>query len=172
MGYIFEFLGQESVVEPVYEDEGIALRVDGEIVDLDFEDLGGGDSAIEFDGVVYSLRIAASGDSVFINFEGESYEITAINSLERAVEKGKGNSSSDSLIAPMPGIVVRLEKRAGDPVKRGETILVIESMKLQTAVTSFRDGVIGSILVEEGGGFEKGATLAILSNNENEVDRS
>ena len=34
MGYIFELLGRESVIEPVYEREGIALRVDGEMVDF------------------------------------------------------------------------------------------------------------------------------------------
>jgi len=95
----------------------------------------------------------------------------AINSLEKVVEEARGVSSSDSLIAPMPGVVIRVEKNAGDPVKRGETILVIESMKLQTAVTSFRDGFVSSILVKEGGGFEKGSVLAVLTSDEIEEDQ-
>ncbi len=171
MGYLFELLGEQSVIEPVYQEEGIGLRVDGKITDLDFKDLGGGDFIFEVDGDIYPVRIATSGDSVFIHSEGESYEILAINSLEKVVEEARGVSSSDSLIAPMPGVVIRVEKNAGDPVKRGETILVIESMKLQTAVTSFRDGFVSSILVKEGGGFEKGSVLAVLTSDEIEEDQ-
>ena len=165
MGYLFELLGEQSVIEPVYQEEGIGLRVDGRITDLDFKDI------FEVDGDIYPVRIATSGDSVFIHSEGESYEILAINSLEKVVEEARGGSSSDSLIAPMPGVVIRVEKKAGDLVKRGETILVIESMKLQTVVTSFRDGLVRSILVEEGGGFEKGSVLAVLASDEIEEDQ-
>ena len=44
-------------------------------------------------------------------------------------------------------------------------------MKLQTVVTSFRDGLVRSILVEEGGGFEKGSVLAVLASDEIEEDQ-
>lgn len=162
MGNQFELQGEQVTVEPVYLRDRVDLRVDGEVIAASLEDLGEGEFVVEAAGMAFPMRIATWGDSVFIHCDGEVYEIAAVNALERAVEEARGGSASDGLIAPMPGVVVRVEKRAGDPVKRGETILTIESMKLQTAMKSPRDGVVQAILFEEAAGFDKGATLATL----------
>ena len=62
----------------------------------------------------------------------------------------------------MPGAVVSVQKKPGDAVKRGEPIITIESMKLQTALPAPRDGVIASILKSEGETFEKDEVIATL----------
>jgi biotin carboxyl carrier protein len=62
----------------------------------------------------------------------------------------------------MPGAVVSVDKAAGEPVKRGETIVTIESMKLQTALVAPRDGVVAEILRKEGETFEKDEVIVRL----------
>ena len=62
----------------------------------------------------------------------------------------------------MPGAVVSVQKRAGDKVTRGEAIVTIESMKLQTALPAPRDGVIAKILKGEGETFEKDEIIVTL----------
>jgi biotin carboxyl carrier protein len=64
--------------------------------------------------------------------------------------------------APMPGVVVSVQKTIGAAVRRGETILTIESMKLQMALNAPRDGVIAELPVREGDVFDKDAVLARL----------
>jgi biotin carboxyl carrier protein len=61
-----------------------------------------------------------------------------------------------------PGAVVSVQKHAGDAVKRGEAVVTIESMKLQTVLPAPRDGVIAKILKGEGETFEKDEVIVTL----------
>ena len=75
----------------------------------------------------------------------------------------------DHVKAPMPGAVVSVHKAVGDTVKRGETIVTIESMKLQTALVAPRDGVIAELNRKEGESFEKDEVIARLEAAAGEV---
>ena len=70
---------------------------------------------------------------------GRTFEATSLRS--RATRpKATAGRRSDSVRAPMPGSVVEVHKRPGDGVARGETLVTIESMKLQIALVAPRDG--------------------------------
>jgi len=62
----------------------------------------------------------------------------------------------------MPGAIISVHKQAGDEVSRGETIITIESMKLQTALAAPRDGRLLDVLKVAGETFDKDALLARL----------
>ena len=62
----------------------------------------------------------------------------------------------------MPGAVVAIHKQAGAEVKRGETIVTIESMKLQMALAAPRDGVLAEIRRGAGETFDKDEIVAEL----------
>jgi biotin carboxyl carrier protein len=62
----------------------------------------------------------------------------------------------------MPGAPVSLHKAVSDHVMRGETIVTIESMKLQTALPAPRDGVFATILYAEGDVFDKDEIIVRL----------
>ncbi len=59
-----------------------------------------------------------------------------------------------SLRAPMPGRVVKLLVQAGEPVKAGQGILVVEAMKMENEVKLPRDGVVKQLRVAEGAAVE------------------
>ena len=65
----------------------------------------------------------------------------------------------DEMHAPMPGRRLGSQE-AGDSVARGEMVVTIESMKLQTALTAPRDGVILDVLKEIGEKFDKDELIA------------
>ena len=52
--------------------------------------------------------------------------------------------------APMPGLVVYVSVQPGQAVQRGDTLLTIEAMKMETAVTADRDGTVGRVLAQAG----------------------
>ena len=62
----------------------------------------------------------------------------------------------------MPGAVISVHKAVGDRVSRGETIITIESMKLQTALPAPRDGAIAAILRAVGEVFDKDEVIVRL----------
>ena len=75
-------------------------------------------------------------------------------------------SAKDSVSSSMPGVVVSLACAEGDVVKKGDVLLVIESMKMQTSVASPRDGVIERLHVADRAVFDKGALLVSLRPEE------
>jgi acetyl-CoA/propionyl-CoA carboxylase, biotin carboxylase, biotin carboxyl carrier protein len=68
-----------------------------------------------------------------------------------------------SLEAPMPGTVVQLRVEAGATVTAGETLVVMESMKMEISIQAPRDGVIDTVLVAAGDQVDRGATLIELA---------
>ena len=64
--------------------------------------------------------------------------------------------------APLTGRVWKIERRAGDPVAAGETVLILESMKMEVPVESPAAGVLASVTVSEGDAVEEGAVVALL----------
>ena len=67
------------------------------------------------------------------------------------------------LLAPMPGMIVKYEKKAGDMVKKGDTLVVLEAMKMENALTAPCDGTVSGIKFASGDTVAKGAVLCIIS---------
>ncbi len=66
------------------------------------------------------------------------------------------------MITQLPGLVLRIEKNPGSQVKTGETVLVIESMKMENAIVSPVDGTVAEIQVKQGDQVQAGQSLAIV----------
>ena len=64
--------------------------------------------------------------------------------------------------APMPGKVLSITASVGDSVKKGDTILVFEAMKMENQLTAPEDGTVASISVVVGESFDAGVTVATL----------
>jgi biotin carboxyl carrier protein len=62
----------------------------------------------------------------------------------------------------MPGKILAVKKNAGETVKSGEAILILEAMKMENEIVAPQDGTIASINVSVGDAVESGATLATL----------
>jgi oxaloacetate decarboxylase alpha subunit/pyruvate carboxylase subunit B len=66
------------------------------------------------------------------------------------------------LLAPMPGMIVKYEKRAGDVVKKGDTLVVLEAMKMENALVAPCDGTVQGIKFASGDSVAKGAVLCVI----------
>ena len=73
--------------------------------------------------------------------------------------------ASGSLLAPMPGTVVRIAVEAGATVAAGDAVLVLEAMKMQHTVTAPHDGTVTEINVEPGAQVAAGEVLAVVEEN-------
>jgi propionyl-CoA carboxylase alpha chain len=68
-----------------------------------------------------------------------------------------------SLLAPMPGSVVSVRVASGDSVRAGDTVLVMEAMKMQHTITAPTDGVVSDLAVATGDQVGAGAVLAVVT---------
>ncbi len=67
------------------------------------------------------------------------------------------------LLAPMPGMIVKYEKKVGDKVSQGETLVVLEAMKMENALPAPCDGTVTAIDFESGDSITKGAVLCVIN---------
>ena len=72
-------------------------------------------------------------------------------------------AGGESITAPMPGMLVKYEKPVGSKVKRGDTILVLEAMKMYNNIPSPVDGTISAAPLSAGSNVSKGDVLAVIT---------
>ena len=64
--------------------------------------------------------------------------------------KPAGPAGANAIKAPMPGNVIKMNVKAGDAVKKGDVLCVLEAMKMENDITAPKDGVIASVDVQQG----------------------
>jgi len=72
------------------------------------------------------------------------------------------SESGVQIKAPMPGMIIKYEKNVGDAVKKGDTVVVLEAMKMENALPAPSDGVIQAINFSTGDSVSKDAVLAVI----------
>jgi propionyl-CoA carboxylase alpha chain len=118
--------------------------------------------ALEVDGVRRSYDVARYGTDVFVDSaEGGVRFPTAPRFVDPAEQVAPG-----SLVAPMPGSVVRIAVAQGDSVTAGQPVLWLEAMKMQHQINAPSDGVVTELPVSVGQQIEVGAVLAVVSEGE------
>jgi propionyl-CoA carboxylase alpha chain len=114
---------------------------------------------LELDGVRDSHHVVFDGDRVWVDGPGFEVELRVVPRFpgrgEEAVEGG--------LTAPMNGTVIALEAPEGERVGKGQTIIVIEAMKMEHRVTAPFDGVVEKLLTQPGAVVASGQVVAIVA---------
>ena len=72
-------------------------------------------------------------------------------------------SGGNVLKAPMPGLILDVQVRAGDPVKAGQTVIIMEAMKMENSINVKIDGTVKEIHVQKGAQVMTGHTLLVVS---------
>ena len=104
------------------------------------------------------FTVEFKGDQAMVN--GRSYDVSIAEGEDQSTTPG---GSSTPLDAPMPGVVFEIKKRPGDAVQEGETVIVLEAMKMEMAVASPVTGTITELKVSKGDHVVAGQTLVTLN---------
>ncbi|RLV50922.1 ATP-grasp domain-containing protein [Nocardioides mangrovicus] len=104
----------------------------------------------------YDVRLGAR--ATYVDWPGGSLELKPVPRFPDPDDLAEPGS----LLAPMPGTVVRVTVAAGDTVSAGQTVLVIEAMKMEHAITADTDGVVGDLPVTVGQAVDNGQVLIVI----------
>lgn len=108
------------------------------------------------DGVACRFETARYGDDIYVDSPHGPVHLVA---LPRFPEPGSAVEQG-SLVAPMPGNVIRVGAQVGDTVTAGQPLVWLEAMKMEHTITAPTDGVLAQLDVSPGAQVEVGAVLA------------
>ena len=109
------------------------------------------------EGGMHTAAAVRVGDVVHVSYLGRQYAVEQPNRARAARQHGSGE-----VRAPMPGLIVEVYVSKGDPVSKGQKLLVLEAMKTQQTYTAPFDGAIESLPVAEGEQVVEGALLVLV----------
>jgi biotin carboxyl carrier protein len=140
--------------------------------------LGDREIVVAFDDQKWSIRTAFLGDrrldfgwdrrdGVYsLHIEGIEYEVVVRDPKSELLAKVVGGApaatATAEIRAPIPGLITKVLLKAGDAVKKDQTVCCLDAMKLENEIASPRDGTIKSIDVQPGQAVEKGQAMFVV----------
>jgi biotin carboxyl carrier protein len=165
MKYITNINDKDYLVE-IIDDKHVSI--DGKVLEVDFAFINGQPVySMLLDGKSHEAYIYQDEEGWEVLLHGRYYPARVHDEREKRLEQGAGNAATASgefkLKAPMPGLVVAVSVEEGQKVQKGETLIVLESMKMQNELKSPRDGTACRIKVKPGERVEQKSTLLTVT---------
>ena len=99
------------------------------------------------DGKRVITDVSSDGAKRWVTVNGQTFVLTKSSGARR---RGTGHDHASELAAPMPGQVRSVNVSEGDAVTKGQTLLVLEAMKMEIRIQAPRDGVVKKLFVKQG----------------------
>jgi biotin carboxyl carrier protein len=115
-----------------------------------------------FDDNVIELEVNGTPYSVEIEQEVKTVKTPKLvrpEKIRTEEMKIQDTSGTSKVMAPLPGTILKLLKKEGDAVKKGDVVLIMEAMKMENNIMTEKDGTIKSIKVSEGDSVLQGDVL-------------
>ncbi len=163
MTYTFK-LGDKTYKVGFEEKEGLAeVSIDGESKEIEFLRIEENIYSILADNTSVTVGVFREGKKIQVFHEGNLYEMEAVSG--RNVSKTDGGGSLN-IVVPMHSRVVKILKKEGDEVQAGESVVVVEAMKMESELKASVSGIVKEVKVKEGDTVEKDSILVALSQSE------
>jgi len=152
--------------------------VDGRVVEVDFAAIEGSPvRSLVLDGTSHRLVARRVGSERWdLHLRGRLLRADVIDERTRVIREMTGSVSGPTgpspILAPMPGLVVRVEVQEGDVVKAGQGVVIVEAMKMENELTTKADAVVTRVHVAEGQAVEKDQLLVELASPDEEKDET
>ena len=120
---------------------------------------------LKVDNKFYDAKILKNVNSdISLLINGKTFDINIKTDLQekafKLLAESQGTKDNSILIkSPMPGLVLKICKKAGDQISKGDTIMILEAMKMENEIKSNKSGILHEIFVNEGMPIEKNVTL-------------
>ena len=146
------------------KEENWECRLDGRELSIQAVPISIDTLSMLMDGKSFEVKHEPTGEGLAVFIRGTRYEVSVADprSWRGRTRAAQGEAGPQTLIASMPGKVVRVLAREGDTVLSGQGIAVVEAMKMQNEIRSPRNGVLRKLLAHEGMKVNAGEVLAVV----------
>ncbi|WKU44969.1 biotin carboxylase N-terminal domain-containing protein [Streptomyces sp. VNUA116] len=122
----------------------------------------GGTVTLELHGVTHAFTAAPGPEGVWLGRDGDAWHLRGHDPVEGAAG-GAGAAGADTLTAPMPGTVTVVKAGVGDFVSAGQSLLVVEAMKMEHVISAPHDGTVAELDVTPGATVAMDQVLAVVT---------
>lgn len=163
MRYVTVINGKRFEID-ITQDGG--LLVNGEPRTVDFLSLGPALYSVVMDNQSYELVIEEREGDYEVMLRGHLYTGEVLDERAQLLASRRGGLTAEtgeiSIKSPMPGLIVAVAVNEGDAVKPGQTVVILESMKMQNELKAPREGTVQRISVQTGQSVEQGKLLVTI----------
>ena len=156
-------VGEREYIVDIEDDR---VLVDGEAVAVDIEQSGVDELySVLFDGRSYELLIEPRRYSYDVMLHGEFYSIQVEDERARRMNTNRKLVLPEgelAILAPIPGLVVKVLVAEGDEIEEGQSLLLLEAMKMENELRAVRPGRVKLIKVTAGQRVEQHAVMIVL----------
>jgi len=130
------------------------IKVDGKVYEVEVEEVGGNESS--------TGTISVSQSVTKVKEEPVSQKAAKPASSSAPVKAPTATVAGEEVVAPMPGKVLQLKVSEGDSVKDGDTLLILEAMKMENEIVANTSGSIKKINVAANDMVDTGDVLIVI----------
>jgi biotin carboxyl carrier protein len=157
MKYVATIGNRDFLVE-IIDDRHVSI--DGKTYEVDFVSVSGQPVySLIVDGKSHEAYVSESDEGWQVLLRGRLYPVKVQDEREKRLKAAAGGGVAESgefhLKAPMPGLVVAVPVKEGQQVKKGQVLVILESMKMQNELKSPRDGTVARIRIRAGESVEQ-----------------
>lgn len=138
-----------------HKDNLLEIKVDDKIYKIDLMHTVDGTFSIIENGHSHNIELVPGAHpKIYTAYTlYNTYDLEVIDAESRYLQnRGNGNlaNNDNTISSPMPGKVMKIMVSEGDTVKKGETVVIVSAMKMESEYKSPKDGIVKTILVSEG----------------------
>lgn len=157
MKFSFEQNSQVISVELVPSGRGYRATIGGETVDVEILRAEDGKLDLLIDGKRVTACVSSENTKRWVTVNGQTFVLTKSSGARRSGHGGQ--HAAGELTAPMPGQVRAVNVSEGDVVTKGQTLLVLEAMKMEIRIHALQDGTVKKLFVKQGQTIEREQVL-------------
>lgn len=156
---------RSETVEITGRDGRYRVVIGDRTIDVDARQPAGGPYSLLIDGVSHVADVSSTAGGTLVDLDGATY-LVSVEEYARHVGRTRGgagaSATGQTIKAPLPGKVTHVAVAVGDRVERGDTVVVIEAMKMENEFKAVASGTVTEVRVRPGQAVNPGDVLVTI----------
>lgn len=142
---------EKKSIDAVISDESIKALINNKNYDAKFVNISEHQILINVDGHNINAFISNNKGTKTIIIKGSSYELKDEDHIEQGlIEEDNFITNTSVVVSPMPAVVIKIMIQVGDQIKKGQGLIIVSAMKMETTLFAPFDGVVSGINTKDG----------------------
>ena len=141
---------------------GWRIQVNDRVIEIEAAELAPEGLRIRMGGRWRTVAVSRAGNARWISHQGQTYRLEQVAARARR-GRAAGSAGDGQVRSPMPGQVRAVHAREGDAVSQGQTLMLLEAMKMEIRIQAPCEGVVEAVHADEGGAVEKDQVIITVA---------
>jgi len=155
------------IFEQTEKNGTVVLKSNNQAYQYSFQAIGQNRYSLIHNGQSHLLHITKENGIYHVHFDGQYFPVRVEDErtriLRKLVQQAKQATGEEIIIAPIPGLITKIKVNKGDKIQPGDSLVILEAMKMENEIKADTHGTVEQILVKEGAPVEKDQKLLTIN---------